>query len=82
MTQHKAKKPKMTQLSKNVASLKIDYSVPSVCQSKKKVRNFVIIIKTKKLDCWNLLKQYILENLRGVNEKRPKKNRFLGVLIA
>ena len=65
MTQHKAKKPKMTQLSKNVAELKIDQSVPSVCQSKKKVRNFVIIIKTKKLDCWNLLKQYILENLGG-----------------
>ena len=36
MTQHKAKKPKMTQLSKNVAELKIDCSVPSVCQSKKK----------------------------------------------
>ena len=65
MTQHKAKKPKMTQLSKNVAELKIDQSVPSVRQSKKKVRNFVCIIKTKKLDCWNLLKQYILENLRG-----------------
>ena len=36
MTQYKAEKPKMTQLSKNVAELKIDQSVPSVCQSKKK----------------------------------------------
>ena len=34
MTQHKAK-TKMTQLSKNVAELKIDQNVPSVCQSKK-----------------------------------------------
>ena len=63
MTQYKAEKPKMTQLSKNVAELKIDQSVPSVCQSQKKVRNFVIIIKTKNLDCWNLLKQYSLETL-------------------
>ena len=68
----------MTQLSKNVAELKIDCSVPSVCQSKKKVRNFIIIIKTKNLDCWNLLKQYSLENLRGANEKRPKKIVFWG----
>ena len=49
-----------------------------VCVNQKKLRNFVMIIKTKNLDCWNLLKQYILENLEGGNEKRPKKIAFGG----